>query len=50
VVNYIARIPISERVKNNVDKAYWKELAEIIGVPRWVIDREKIGFVHALSR
>lgn len=43
VVNYISRIP------RGISKAYWKETAKQVGVPEWIIQRSKRGFVHALS-
>jgi asparagine synthase (glutamine-hydrolysing) len=48
VVDYIARIPLADRVKGGVPKYIWRQLAREIGVPEWVIERPKIGFVHAL--
>lgn len=49
VVDYIARVPLTERVKDGVGKAFWREVARYLGVPRWVIDRPKRGFCDALS-
>lgn len=49
VVDYIARIPLAERIRNSIGKAYWKEAAKLADVPDWVINRLKRGFVHALS-
>ncbi len=49
VVNYISRIPLSDRVHDGVSKAVWKDLARLVGIPDWVINRPKLGFVGALS-
>ncbi len=49
VVNYISGIPLADRVMGGVGKAIWKDLARMIGVPDWVIDRPKKGFVNALD-
>lgn len=49
VVDYIARIPLAERIRNSIGKAYWKETAKQVGVPEWIINRPKRGFVHALT-
>jgi len=49
VVGYIARIPLSERVRDGIGKAFWREVARLAGVPEWVIQRPKRGFVHALA-
>jgi len=46
---YISRIPIKDRIKNGINKAVWKQVAKKIGVPQWVIDRPKRGFIDALS-
>lgn len=48
VVDYIARIPLDVRVHGGIGKAYWKETAKQVGVPEWVIQRPKRGFLHAL--
>lgn len=50
VVDYISRIPLKERIKDGVNKAFWREAARSIGVPEWVINRPKRGFVNALDR
>lgn len=49
IVNYISRIPLEDRVKNNTSKALWKEFAKMIGIPKWVIERKKKGFCDALD-
>jgi len=49
VVEYISRIPLEERVKDNLTKAYWRDAARLIGVPESIIGRPKRGFVHALQ-
>lgn len=49
VIDYIARVPLAERVKDGVGKAFWREVAQYLGVPQWVIDRPKRGFCDALS-
>lgn len=49
VVDWIGTIPFEQRVKGQVLKAYWRDWARTIGVPEWVIDRPKRGFVHAIS-
>lgn len=49
VVEYISKIPLCKRVKDGVGKAFWRDVACLAGVPEWVIQRPKRGFVHALS-
>lgn len=49
VVEYIAGIPLTSRVAGWVNKAFWKQTARLVGVPEWVIERPKLGFVDALS-
>jgi len=49
VVNYISRIPLRLRVHGGVTKQVWRALAHFIGVPDWVIQRKKLGFVNALD-
>jgi len=49
VVNYISRIPLRLRVPGGVTKQVWRALAHFIGVPDWVIQRKKLGFVNALD-
>lgn len=50
VVDYIARIPLVDRAKPGSNKMVWKLLATEIGVPEYIINRPKMGFVHALSK
>lgn len=50
LVEYIRRIPLSERIQNGIAKAYWRGIAQVIGVPEWVINRPKEAFANALSR
>lgn len=49
VVDYIARIPLVDRAKPNNNKIIWKQLAVEVGIPDYIINRPKKGFVHALS-
>lgn len=48
VVSVLNRIPIKERVKNNITKNWWKQFASSY-IPQYIIDRKKIGFVDALD-
>lgn len=48
ISDYIAGLPFEKRIENG-NKSIWKEVAKKIGVPQWVIDRPKKGFVDALS-
>jgi len=50
IVNYIARIPISERIKNNIPKAIWRDFARLVGIPEWIINRPKRGFNDAFTQ
>ncbi len=49
VVEYLSMIPLEDRIKGGVGKAVWKELAQMVGVPLWVIKRQKEGFVDAFK-
>jgi len=49
IVDYISRIPLSDRIENNIGKFFWKEVGRKIGAPEWVCQREKRGFVDAFS-
>ena len=49
IAKYISRIPLKDRIENDVNKAFWKQTAKRVGVPQWVIDRPKRGFIDALS-
>ncbi len=49
VVQYIAAIPLYIRVRNGIGKAFWGEIAELIGVPSWIIKQYKRGFLNALG-
>ncbi len=49
VVQYLSIIPLNRRIEGNVGKAIWKEIARITGVPSWVIERQKRGFVDAFN-
>ena len=49
VIDYIARIPLEDRVANGECKVVWKEIARELKVPDWIIKRPKLGFVDALS-
>ncbi|MFA5379941.1 MAG: asparagine synthase-related protein, partial [Dehalococcoidia bacterium] len=50
VVQVISRIPVSERVKPGIPKAWWKRFArEYVGIPDGVVERQKLGFVSALT-
>jgi len=49
IVDYISRIPIRDRVKDGIGKSLLREIARIVGMPEWIINRPKRGFVDALS-
>jgi asparagine synthase (glutamine-hydrolysing) len=49
ITEYIAQIPLNERVGRDIGKAFWRQTAKIAGIPDWVINRAKRGFVDALS-
>lgn len=49
VVEYVSRIPLAERTRDGTRKYFWREVARKVGVPEWVIDRPKRGFVDALT-
>jgi len=48
ISDYIATLPFEKRIENG-NKSIWKEVAKKIGVPQWVIDRPKKGFITAFS-
>lgn len=50
VVSYIARVPLVERVRPGQPKAFWRDVARLAGVPEWIINRPKRGFLDALSK
>lgn len=49
IVELLSMIPLEDRIKGNVGKVVWKEIAQMAGVPSWIIEREKRGFVHAFN-
>jgi len=49
IVNYISKIPLKNRVGKDDSKKLWKKFAAMIGVPEWVINREKRGFCDAFN-
>ncbi len=49
VIEYLSMIPLEDRIKGNIGKAVWKEIAQKAGVPLWVIERQKMGFVNAFD-
>jgi len=49
LIELLSMIPLEDRIKGNVGKAVWKEIAQMAGVPLWVIEREKKGFVDAFN-
>ena len=49
IIEYLSEIPFEERIKGNVGKAVWREIAQIAGVPSWIIERPKEGFVNAFD-
>ncbi len=49
IVEYLSMIPLEDRIKGGVGKAVWKEIAQMVGVPSWVIKRQKEGFVDAFK-
>lgn len=49
LVSTLTRVPLERRVVNRTPKAYWKAFAAWMGVPLWVIERPKLGFVAALQ-
>jgi asparagine synthetase B (glutamine-hydrolysing) len=48
-MEYISHIPLEDRVKIGEGKILWKEIARMIGVPEWVIQRKKLGFCDSLQ-
>lgn len=50
IVKHLSRIPLEDRIKGNIGKAVWKEIAQMAGVPQWIIERKKQGFVHAFNK
>ena len=49
IVTVLSMIPLEDRIKGGVSKAIWKEFAQMVGVPLWVIRRQKEGFVDAFK-
>jgi len=49
IIDYINRIPLRDRVEGGVSKYIWKKLAASSGVPEYIIDRPKQGFIGALT-
>jgi len=49
IVEQLSRIPLKDRIRGNVSKAVWKEIALMAGVPLWITEREKQGFVDAFK-
>lgn len=49
VIQHLSMIPLEDRIKGGIGKAIWKEIALRAGVPLWVIERKKEGFVDALK-
>jgi asparagine synthase (glutamine-hydrolysing) len=49
-MNYVSRIPFEDRVNCNTSKILWKDIARMVGVPEWVINRQKLGFCDALKK
>lgn len=49
IVEHLSIIPLEDRIKGGVGKAIWREIAEMVGVPSWVIERKKEGFVNAFK-
>ena len=49
IVQYLSLIPLDDRIKGNVGKAVWREIAQMAGVPSWIIKRQKRGFVDAFN-
>ena len=48
VISYISRIPLRDRVRDGITKQAWRDLVRLVGVPEWVIQRKKLGFLNAL--
>jgi len=49
IVGRLSKISLEDRIKGNISKAVWKEIALMAGVPLWVIERKKQGFVDAFK-
>jgi len=49
IIEYLSVISLNDRIKGNVGKAVWKEIALNAGVPLWIIERQKRGFVDAFK-
>jgi len=49
IVQEISLISLEDRIKGNIGKAVWREIAEMVGVPSWIIRRKKEGFVNAFK-
>jgi asparagine synthetase B (glutamine-hydrolysing) len=48
-IEYVSHIPYEDRVSCDTGKILWKDIARMIGVPEWVIQRKKLGFCDALK-
>ena len=49
-IAYLSLIPLKDRIKDNIGKAVWREIAQEVGVPQWIIDRTKEGFLNAFNK
>jgi len=49
IIEQLSRISLKNRIRENVSKAVWKEIALMAGVPSWIIERKKQGFVDAFK-
>ena len=49
VIKHLSLISLEDRIKDGNGKAVWKEIAQIAGVPSWVLKRQKRGFVDAFN-
>lgn len=50
IVECLSEISLEDRIRGNVGKAVWKEIAELAGVPSWVVKRKKQGFLDAFNK
>jgi len=50
IVKYLSRISLKDRIRGDVGKVVWKEIAQMAGVPKWIIKRKKQGFINAFKK
>ncbi len=49
VIEYLSMMPLEDRIRGDIGKAVWREIAQMVGVPSWIIKRQKEGFVDAFK-